>query len=267
MYRAYWNMEFNPFSKEIGTDKLYKTEDFNEAITRLQFLEKTKGIGLFTGTPGSGKTYAIKYYLDNLNIGLYKIAYLQLTSVSVLDFYRALCIALNIETGSSKAKMFFEIQENIKKVVNEQKKQIIIAIDEVQLLKADILTDIKLLLNFDMDTKNMATLILIGLPVVNHILSRSVNEDLNQRIAMNYDFKGLTAEDIKGYIKDRLKLVKVEESIFTENAILALPNLVNGSIRKLNLIIERALILGAIEKVEKIDNELIMKSVNDISLT
>lgn len=266
MYRAYWNMEYNPFSKEIGINKIYKTEDFNEAQTRLEFLEKTRGIGLFTGVPGTGKTYSIKYFLENLNKGLYKIVYLPLTSVSVLDFYRALCVALNLETKGGKTKMFYEIQESIKKIVKEQKKHLIIAIDEVQLLKAEILTDLKILFNFEMDSRNMATVILIGLPVINHILSRHTNEDLNQRIVMNYEFKGLSKEDIRGYIRDRLKIVNVREDIITENAIETLPNLVNGSIRKLNLIIERALIIGAIEKAEKIDNELIMKAVNDISL-
>lgn len=266
MYRAYWNMEYNPFSKEVGINKIYKTEDFNEAQTRLEFLEKARGIGLFTGVPGTGKTYSIKYFLENLNNGLYKIVYLPLTSVSVLDFYRALCVELNLEVKCGKTKMFYEIQECIKKIVKEQKKHLIIAIDEVQLLKAEILTDLKILFNFEMDSKNMATVILIGLPVINHILSRHTNEDLNQRIVMNYEFKGLSKEDIRGYITDRLKLVNVREDIITENAIATLPNLVNGSIRKLNLIIERALIIGAIEKAEKIDNELIMKAVNDISL-
>ena len=83
---------------------------------------------------------------------------------------------------------------------------------------------------------------------------------------MNYDFKGLSKEDIRGYVSDRLNLVKVDENIFSDNVFEILPNLVNGSIRKLNLIIERVLTLGAIEKVEKIDSELIMKAVNDISL-
>ena len=133
-------------------------------------------------------------------------------------------------------------------------------------MKQEVLTDLKILFNFEMDSKNMATVILIGLPVINHILSRNTNEDLNQRIVMNYDFKGLSKEDIKNYVNDRLNLVKISENIFTENVFEILPNLVNGSIRKLNLIIERALTLGAIEKVEKIDNELIMKAVNDISL-
>ena len=121
MYRAYWNMEYNPFSKEIVINKMYKTEDFKEAITRLEFLEKTRGIGLFTGVPGTGKTYTIKFFLENLNPGLYKIIYLPLTSVSVIDFYRALCIELNLELKGSKTKMFYEIQENIKKIVKEQK--------------------------------------------------------------------------------------------------------------------------------------------------
>lgn len=266
MYRAYWNIEYNPFSKEIGINKIYKTEDFNEAITRLEFLEKVRGIGLFTGVPGTGKTYTIKYFLENLNPGLYKVIYLPLTSVSVLDFYRALCVELNLETKGSKTKMFYEIQENIKKIVKEQKKHLIIAIDEVQLLKQEILTDLKILFNFEMDSKNMATVILIGLPVINHILSRSTNEDLNQRIVMNYDFKGLSKEDIKKYINDRLNLVKINTNIFSENVFEILPNLVSGSIRKLNVVLERALTLGAIEKVDKIDSELIMKAVNDISL-
>ena len=266
MYRAYWNIEYNPFSKEIGINKIYKTEDFNEAITRLEFLENVREIGLFTGVPGTGKTYTIKYFLENLNPGLYKVIYLPLTSVSVLDFYRALCVELNLETKGSKTKMFYEIQENIKKIVKEQKKHLIIAIDEVQLLKQEILTDLKILFNFEMDSKNMATVILIGLPVINHILSRSTNEDLNQRIVMNYDFKGLSKEDIKKYINDRLNLVKINTNIFSENVFEILPNLVSGSIRKLNVVLERALTLGAIEKVDKIDSELIMKAVNDISL-
>ena len=138
-------MEYNPFSKEIGIDKMYKTEDFNEALTRLEFLEKTRGIGLFTGFPGAGKTYTIKYFLENLNTGLYKIVYLPLTSVSVIDFYRALCNCLNLEEKGSKAKMFFRIQNTIKKIVQDQKKHLIIAIDEVQLLKSEILTPKKLL--------------------------------------------------------------------------------------------------------------------------
>jgi len=266
MYRAYWNMEFNPFSKEIDVNKLFRTTDFNEALTRLEFLHKTRGIGLFTGSPGSGKTYAIKYFLENLNAGLYKVIYLPLTTVSVLDFYQALAISLGLDTYHSKTKMFFNIQNHIKQLVQEQKKNLVIAIDEAQLLHKDILTDLKILFNFEMDSKNMVTLILIGLPVINHTLSKSVFEDLKQRIVMNYDFHGITEEDVKSYIEDRLKLVNANINIFNANSIVALSNSCDGSIRKLNLIIERALTIGALDKVNEINSDIIMKAVNDIAL-
>ena len=266
MYRAYWNMEFNPFEKEIDINKLFNTTDFNEALTRLDFLHKTRGIGLFTGNPGSGKTYAIKYFLEKLNSGLYKIIYLPLTTVSVLDFYYALAMSFGLDTYHSKTKMFFSIQNHIKQLVQEQKKNLIIAIDEAQLLQKDILTDLKILFNFEMDSKNMVTLILIGLPVINHTLSKGIFEDLNQRIVMKYDFRGITEHDIKLYISDRLKLVNAKSNIFDESSIVALSGLCDGSIRKLNLIIERALTIGALDKVEEIDSNIIMKAVNDISL-
>ncbi len=266
MYRAYWNMEYDPFSKEIDIKKLFKTNDFNEALTRLDFLNTTKGIGLFTGNSGSGKTYTVKYFLEKLNSSLYKIVYLPLTTISVIDFYQALAISLGLETCRSKTKLFFDIQNYIKQLVQEQKKNLVIAIDEAQLLSKDILTDLKILFNFDMDSKNMVTLILIGLPVINHTLSKRVFEDLAQRIVMKYDFSGITEADTRMYIKDRLNLVNSNCDIFEESSIVALANTCNGSLRKLNLIIERALTIGAVEKVQSINSDIVMKAVNDISL-
>lgn len=266
MYRAYWNMEFDPFSKEIDMKKLFKTNDFNEALTRLEFLNTMKGIGLFTGNPGSGKTYAIKYFLDNLNPNLYKVVYLPLTTISVMDFYQALAICLGLETGRSKTKLFFDIQNYIKQLVQEQKKNLVIAIDEAQLLSKEILTDLKILFNFDMDSKNMATLILIGLPVINHTLSKRIFEDLNQRIVMKYDFAGIAESDVRLYITDRLNLANANCNIFDDNSIVALASACNGSLRKLNLIITRALTIGATIKVQTINSDIIMKAVNDINL-
>ena len=189
-----------------------------------------------------------------------------LTTVSVLDFYHALAISLGLDTYHSKTKMFFNIQNHIKQLVQEQKKNLIIAVDEAQLLHKDILTDLKILFNFEMDSKNMVTLILIGLPVINHTLSKSVFEDLRQRIVMNYDFHGITEEDVKSYIEDRLKLVNANANIFNPNSIVALSNSCDGSLRKLNLIIERALTIGALDKVQEINSDIVMKAVNDISL-
>ena len=79
-----------------------------------------------------------------------------------------------------------------------------------------------MLLNFEMDSKDYAILILVGQPVLNDILSRSVHEALNQRIIVNYMFMGIDYEEVKQYIIDRCNLAEISNEIFDENAIKAL---------------------------------------------
>jgi len=76
MYRAYWGMELNPFDKEIPEKQFFKSNDFNEMTKRLEYLKNVKGIGLFTGLPGTGKTACCRAFVNGLNPSLYKVAYL-----------------------------------------------------------------------------------------------------------------------------------------------------------------------------------------------
>lgn len=42
MYKAFYGMQFDPFSKEINTKYTYESKDFKEAISRLQYLKDIK---------------------------------------------------------------------------------------------------------------------------------------------------------------------------------------------------------------------------------
>ena len=72
MFTQYFGMKFNPFSKEIPSDNLYESNDFKELESRLKYLQKTRGIGLVIGEPGTGKSTALRKYVSSLNRSLYK---------------------------------------------------------------------------------------------------------------------------------------------------------------------------------------------------
>ena len=174
------------------------------------------------------------YFGMKLNPNLYKIVYLSLSTVTVLEFYRSFCIGLGIEPAFKKIDMFNQIQERLKMLVKDRRITPIIICDEAQYLRTGILNDLKMLLNFEMDSKDYAVLILVGQPVLNDILSRSVHEALNQRIIVNYMFMGIDYEEVKQYIIDRCNLAEISNEIFDENSIKALANNCNGSTRYLN---------------------------------
>ena len=71
-YTIRYGLEFNPFlknSKEI----FVSTDESKEVLFRLDHLAKTKGFGLLTGSPGRGKTTAIRAWRQGLNNSQYKV--------------------------------------------------------------------------------------------------------------------------------------------------------------------------------------------------
>lgn len=266
MYRAYWGMEFNPFDKEISEKQFYQGIDYQEMMKRLDYLRNVRGIGLFTGLPGTGKTACQRAFVNGLNPNLYKVIYLPMTTISASEFYRDLASGLGLEPVHRKIENFRNIQERIRGMYKEQKTTLIILIDEAQYLNRAILADIKLLMNFEMDSKNYAVLALSGQPTLNNTLSMQMNEALRQRIVINYNMQGLQMKEVADYTADRMKLCGVTQEIFEPAALESAYGCCGGSIRRLNSLLHRALIIGCESKSRTIGTGLMMDASNEIEL-
>ena len=266
MFTTYWEMQFNPFSKEQSIEHYFESEDFKQATARLNRLKESKSIGLFTGRPGLGKTTTIKKFVEDLNPSLFKCIYLPLSTLTVMEFYRAIAFGLGIPPLFKKIDMFNSIQERIVNLSKDKNITTVLVIDEGQYLQPKILNDLKILLNFDMDSKNYAAVIIAGLPVLSNNLMVQAHEALVQRIIINYTFIGLSKTELNDYINTRLKSCGTHVNMFSENAIEAIWACSSGCPRVINNLAEKCLIHGFHKNVKQIDSEIVMLVNNDISL-
>ena len=258
-------MTHNPFSKS-SEDFCFESHDYTEATSRLKFLTANKGIGLFTGLAGQGKTFVLRSYLSNLNPSLFKVFYSPLSTITAMDFYRSLALGLDITPASRKVDMFMQIQERIVTLDKEKRITPIIALDEVQYLNTAILNDLKIIFNFNMDSANHAVVILTGLPLINNTLVKQIHESIAQRITINYMFSGLSETDAISYVLKGLRDCGASEKIFLPASLTALYAASGGSIRKLNSLVTNALIIGAQKKLDSIDTDAVMDSLNECSI-
>jgi len=265
MFKAYWNMEYNPFSKPPGAF-CFESQDYREATSRLKFLTANKGIGLFTGLPGQGKTFILKSYLSGLNLNLFKVFYSPLSTISAMDFYRGLSLGLDITPSFRKIDMFRQIQERIVTLDKDKRVTPLIVLDECQYLNTAILNDLKIIFNFEMDSANHAVVILAGLPLLNNILLKQVHESIAQRIIINYMFSGLSESEVSSYVLQGLRACGASDKIFQPAALASLYAASGGSVRKLNALITNALIAGAQKKLDFINTDAIMDSLNEFNI-
>ncbi len=265
-FTAFYGMHMNPFDKGLSSKDAYRTPDLEQMQGRLIHLRDHPGIGLFTAAPGQGKTFALRCFSDNLNPNLVKFYYICLSTVTTSEFYRQLCVALGLEVSYKKSIMFQRIQDYFFSMSTNKNVHCMVCLDEAQYLSADILWDLKMLCNFCMDSKNCFSLILLGQPVLVSMMMRQPNEALRQRIAVSYSFSGLSENDARDYIGDRMALAGASPYIFDENAITTAYGSCNTSLRQLNLILTKALTIGAQNQKQNIDSDIFLAAVNDISL-
>ncbi len=164
---ARYGLEFDPFLKN-SNEILFAGKEYTEAMFRLDYLTKTKGFGLLTGSPGRGKTTVIRQWAKKLNPSLFKVVYTSFSTTTVNDFYRSMAISFGAQGAYRKTENFRLIQDEINRLALDKRKTPVIIIDEANYMNNAVLNDLKILFNFEMDSRDRAVILLAGLPQLNN---------------------------------------------------------------------------------------------------
>ena len=264
-YFTRYGLEFNPFIKN-SKELIVNTSELGETLVRLDYLAKTKGFGIITGSPGKGKTTSIRNWVSSLNPSLYKVIYSPFSTLTPNDFYRNLVKDLGAEPAYKKPDNFRIIQDEISRLSLEKRKTPVIIIDEANYTNNAILNDLKILFNFEMDKTDRAVILLAGLPKLNTTLSLGIHEPLRQRIVMNYNLEGITKEEGRTYISEKLKGAGCNQTVFEDAAIEAILNASEGTPRLINKYCNTCLFVGNSIKTNLITTDIVMQSINECEL-
>lgn len=264
-YTARYGLEFNPFLKN-SKGILVETQEYKEIHFRLNYLLSVKGFGILTGSAGKGKTTSIRNWASSLNPSLYKVIYSSLSTLTVMEFYRNLASELGAVPAHRKMENFQLIQDEINRLVMEKRQTPVIIMDEANYIGTAILNDLKILFNFEMDSRDRAVILLAGLPQLNNTLRLGIHEPLRQRIVMNYNLEGLSKEEGRMYIQRKLRGAGCTQTVFEENAVEAILNAANGTPRMINKLCNASLLIGNSANLNIITADAVMQAVSECEL-
>lgn len=264
-YLAKFGMKFNPFIKN-SKQTIFESNDYKQLMFRLKHLEETKGIGLITGAPGLGKTTCIRNWITSLNKSAFSVYYVQNSTLTLQEFYRELSMSMGIEPAHTKRINFNNIRSEINRLYIEKRMTPVIILDEANYLANSVLNDIKILFNFDMDSKDRAILLLIGQSSIKFCLNYKSHEALRQRISLFYDFEPLDKLEAKRYIEELLKYAGLNVPLLSDDAFEQIINYSNGTPRIINLAMDKALLILCNRKIDLINGEIMMEAINEINL-
>lgn len=264
MIKTFFTLKSEPFTKEMDTKDVFMFSSFKELMSRLDYMKKHLGLMLVTAEPGTGKTLAIRTFVESLNTNLYYPVYIPLSTISEIELYRQLNIKLTGERLHRKVDLFNSIQNAVKDYVTNKKKVPVIIIDEAHLLRGENLYEIQIILNFDIDSTNPVLFIMVGQSHLRDKISRPVYDSLNQRFCLKYHITPMNKQETTDYIKHRLSICGAKENIFSESAIESIFQKTAGIPRYIDNIATKALTIGCINKKHTITEEEIFSASKEL---
>ena len=266
MWETYFGFKKTPFGDSPGGKQLFVSAAWQQVNTRLEFLQQHPGCGLITGEVGAGKSTAVRVFAASLNPNLFKILYVHFSSGSALDLLRQIALGLDLEPAHFRGDLVRQIADAVIRLNQSKKQHPILILDEAHLLPHAALEQLPLLLNFDMDSSRLLTLLLVGQPLLRRTLSLQMHEALRQRIGVHYHLEGLTRDELDAYLAQQLKAAGVTEPLFDDTARQGLYQATKGIPRKVNKLAMTALRLAAARKVQIVDAALLLDATAEALL-
>ena len=267
MIRAAFNLTELPFSKEIDTSRLFIHPQFQEFTARLRLLCENRGIGLFTGEVGCGKSTAIRSVLEGLSPQTHRVVYLYRGLDNTGAFYTQMACELSIIPKFRKSDVANQVLGAVGELFTQQKIQTVLVIDEAHLLKPDILDEIRLLHNNCYDSCDYLTTALVGQPPLKKMITLTKYLPLRQRISVACHLCALSKDQAYHYFDHHLKAVNADRKIFLDNAVETIVTASKGVPRMINTLALKSMYRAAVDKKQTVvDQECVMAVLDELGL-
>ena len=176
MYLDYFGLKENPFSIAPNPDFLFMSERHKEALAHLSFgLGETGGFVLLTGEVGTGKTTVSRALLKQLPENT-QVAMVLNSSLTELELLATVCdeLKINYDKASFSVKDFGDLIRQRLLENHAAGGNTMLLIDEAQHLSVDVLEQLRLLTNFETDTRKLLRVVLIGQPELQQKLKQLI---------------------------------------------------------------------------------------------
>ena len=266
MYLQYYGLRDYPFRLAPDPAFLFRTESALEVFANLQYgLESGQGIVVITGHAGTGKTTVLRWAFQSLHSSALA-AYIFNPLLSTQDFFELLAVGLKLPPFSSKAALLNQLGKILTERHNNGLRTVLV-IDEAQLLRPDLIEEIRLLSNFETNRDKLLQIILCGQPELDLILSRPELHQLKQRVSLHCSLQPLTEDETSQYLRRRLEVAGVaNQSLFSPSAIDEVFKWSQGIPRLINNICHNALLTGFSENLTTISEETIRQVARELNL-
>jgi len=251
MYEQYYSFTGRPFQLTPDPQFYFESASHKKAMSYLGYgLNQGEGFIVITGEIGAGKSTLVAHLMERIDPAALTVAQIVTTALDGEELIHAVAqsFGLAIE-GKDKAGALGAIERFLQEEARAGRRCLLV-VDECQNLDFTALEELRMLSNFQLGAHPLLQSLLLGQPEFRRTLANHPDLDqLRQRIIASHHLDALDASEVEDYIRHRLEYVSWQGGpALGEGLLPALYKASNGIPRRVNQVMNRLLLLGAIEE-------------------
>ncbi len=268
MYDQFYGLTGRPFQLTPDPQYYFESGTHRKALSYLGYgLAQGEGFIVITGEVGAGKSTLVAHLMQTIDKARLNAVTIVTSQLDGADMVQMVSESFGMAThGQGKAETLKAIENYLHGEARAGRRSLLI-VDEAQNLTIDAVEELRMLSNFQLGPQALLQIFLLGQPEFRDLVQNAMElEQLRQRVIATHHLEAMEAEEVAPYITHRLSRAGWNGNPRIEaSAIAALYRETGGGPRKLNMLMSRVMLMGAVEQLRVIDGDLVNAVITDMA--
>ena len=255
MYEQYYGFEARPFQLTPDPQFYFESISHKKAMSYLGYgLGQGEGFIVITGEVGAGKSTLVAHLMERIDPTALTVAQVVTSALDGEELVHVVAQAFGLAVeGHDKAGALGAIERFLQDEARAGRRCLLV-VDECQNLDMEALEELRMLSNFQLGSHPLMQSLLLGQPEFRRMLAHHPGlEQLRQRIIASHHLEALDDSEVAEYVRHRLGHVGwSDHPVLGEGLLEALYRHTQGIPRRVNQVMNRLLLLGAIEERDEL---------------
>jgi general secretion pathway protein A len=223
-----------PFTREVNVDEMLPMPHIEEAQAAIVTRLERRMSAAVIAPAGTGKTCLLRAIRARLPEARYRVHYIKVTGLGKRDLCREIATAMGVQSAGTYPVLVRRLQEDFEQRTQTDSVRPVLVLDEAHDIRADVLGIVRVLTNFEWDSRLVVSIVLAGQPPLEKLLAKAPCEDVAQRIAYYARLRLLSRDETATYLEHRCTIAGSRTFPFDESSVEALFEMTRGNLRALD---------------------------------
>jgi general secretion pathway protein A len=258
--RSRYHFHTLPFTREVPVDRLFVLDAITEAVDAVQHAVENRMSAAVIAPAGTGKTAMSRMLVARLPDARFRVHYCKVASLSKRDMCKEIAAVMGLKPAGAFNYLLRAIQAAAVTATDTDAVRPVLILDDAHELRPDVLGMFRALTNYEMDSRLVLSIVLVGQPPLAAMLRRPEHEDVARRIVHYAALRLLSRDEVEQYVAHRCAVAGSSQVPFDAASLDAIFEIGRGNLRATDLLALKALEVADRRKRDTVDTMCVVEA-------